>query len=148
MRFLPCLAVAILALSCSDNTEPAGGASASSVTKTVGPDGATIEVGGATVTIPRGALTTPVDITIAASDAGPPEGFIALSKVFTCGPSGTTFAEPVVMSMPFNDNGQPSTMWWSTGADPTFKDVGGQPNGGKMSATVRHFSSGFVGRKK
>ena len=118
------------------------------MTRSVGPDGDTIVVQGATVTIPKGALAKSVEITISASNAGPPDGFVALSPVFKCEPSGTDFAQPVTMKMPFTDDGQPSTMFWSSGSDPAFKDVGGVAAAGTMTATVLHFSSGFVGRKK
>jgi hypothetical protein len=118
------------------------------VTRSVGPEGDTIVVQGATVTIPKGALTKQVEITISASEAGSPDGYVALSRVFKCEPSGTDFAQPVTMKMPFTDDGQPSSMFWSSGADPAFKDLGGAAAGGTMTATVLHFSSGFVGRKK
>jgi len=121
--------------------------SSSSVTKTVGPEGGVIEVGGATVTIPAGALAEAKPIVITATDQAPPPGFVALSKVFECGPTGTTFAVPVTMKMPFVGDAAGSTMFWSSGEDPTFKDVGGQASNGFMTATVRHFSSGFVGKK-
>jgi hypothetical protein len=117
------------------------------VTVPVGPEGNTIQVDGATVTIPKGALSTTVSITITSSDDGAPAGFTAISKIFKCEPSGTSFAVPVTMTMPFKDDGLPSTMFWSTGADPTFKDLGGTPTNGTMTATVMHFSSGFVGRR-
>jgi len=50
--------------------------------------------------------------------------------------------------MPFTDDGKPSTMFWSSGANPEFKDVGGEKVNGTMTATVMHFSSGFVAHKK
>jgi hypothetical protein len=136
----------LVSCSSSDDADTSGGGI---ITKSVGPDGATIEVGGATVTIPKGALTRSIDITISASDQGAPEGFTTLSKIFKCGPSGIDFAQGVTMKMPFNDDGQgPSSLFWSSGDDPTFKDLGGKAEGGAMTATVMHFSSGFVGRKK
>jgi hypothetical protein len=148
MRVVACFCFALV-LSCSESDpSPPVAEQPSSVKKSVGPEGETIVVGGATVTIPKGALSRPIDITISASDVGPSEGFVALSRVFKCEPSGTDFAQPVTMKMPFTDDGQPATMFWSTGADPTFKDIGGTPVAGTMTATVMHFSSGFVGRKK
>jgi hypothetical protein len=134
--------------SSSSSASSSSGTTAGSVTKTVGPDGAEILVDGATVTIPKGALTTNVEITISASSDPAPAGFEALSKVFKCGPSGTNFAQPVVMKMPFTDDGKPSTMFWSTNESPEFKDVGGEKVNGTMTATVLHFSSGFVAHKK
>jgi hypothetical protein len=38
-------------------------------------------------------------------------------------------------------------MFWSAGANPDFRDVGGEPSGGSITATVKHFSARFVGRK-
>jgi hypothetical protein len=119
------------------------------VTKPIGPEGGIIEVGGAVVTFPKGALATTTTITVAAQGGSAvPEGFVALSKVFKCEPSGTDFAQPVEMRMPFTDDGQGGTLFWSTGSDPTFKDLGGKVEGTTMVATIQHFSSGFVGRKK
>lgn len=147
MRLAFALATCLL-VSCSSDPENTTDDGSTSVKQAVGPEGGTIVVQGATVTIPKGALTKTIDITISTSDAGPPDGFVALSKVFVCEPSGTDFAQPVTMKMPFTDDGQAKTMFWSTGSDPTFKDVGGEAEGGTMTATVMHFSSGFVGRKK
>jgi hypothetical protein len=122
---------------------------ASAVTKTIGPEGGSILVGGATVTFPAGALTAPREITIAATDADAPAGFVKLSRVFECKPSGTTFAQNVSMRMPFVDDGQgPATMFWSTAEEPLFKDVGGRRDANTLTAEVTHFSAGFVGRKK
>jgi hypothetical protein len=137
-----------LVLSCSSDPETTGDTAPRSVTQTVGPDGGVITVEGATVTIPKGSLANGVDVTITASDDPPPDGFIALSRVIKCEPSGTVFAQPVTMKMKFVADGLASTMFWSTGGDPTFKDVGGVATNGTMSATVTHFSSGFVGRAK
>jgi len=151
MRFCRALSLCLLVACASDpasNEKVDAGAVSASVNQMVGPEGATIVIDGATVTIPKGALDRAVEIRISVGEAGPPEGFVALSKVFVCEPSGTDFAEPVTMKMPFADDGKPSSMFWSSGADPTFKDVGGVAENGTMTATVRHFSSGFVGRTK
>jgi hypothetical protein len=122
---------ALACLSCSSDPTPApvgtsgaGGAPAS-VMKTVGPEGEVIEVEGAKVTIPKGALASSVAITITASSDPAPAGFVALSRIFKCEPSGTDFAEPVTMQMPFTDDGKPKTMFWTSGGNPSFNDVGG-----------------------
>jgi hypothetical protein len=139
--------VAFLGLGCSATSSP-DDASPASVTQTIGPEGGVIVAGGATVTFPKGALAESKAITIRATDVVP-EGFVLASRVFQCEPSGTSFAQPVTMKMPFTDDGAGAlTMFWSTGADPTFKDIGGTVDGPTMTATVNHFSSGFVGRRK
>lgn len=146
MRSMRIFGVCLLLASCSATATNIGGES--TITQEVGPEGGTIVVRGATVTFPAGALADRKMITIRATENAPPAGYVALSRIFECGPTGTEFAQPVTMKMPFEDDGQPATMFWSAGADPTFKDLGGEKEGGTMTATVRHFSSGFVGRKK
>jgi hypothetical protein len=139
-------AALVLLAACSSDPAPAPGSGA--VTKTVGPEGGTIVVEGATVTIPEGALAASTSITISVSEAGPPAEFVALSRLFKCEPSGTDFAKPVTMQMPFTDDGRPSSLFWTSGADPSFRDLGGQASNGMMTATILHFSAGFVGRRK
>jgi hypothetical protein len=119
------------------------------VQKAIGPEGGTIEVGGAVVTFPMGAVSQSTMITISVQDpAMIPAGFTALSRLFKCEPAGTTFAKPVEMRMPFTDDGKGgASLFWSTGADPTFMNLGGTIEGTTMVATVQHFSAGFVGRK-
>lgn len=134
--------------SCSSSSPAVETASTGTATQTIGPEGGTIEVDGAKVTFPNGALRESKVITISTT-AEVPDGFIAVSKVFKCEPSGTDFAEPVTMTMPFTDDGKGAiTMFWSAGEDPTFNDIGGKTEGTFMTTTIRHFSAGFAGRKK
>jgi hypothetical protein len=127
----------------SSTTAPA------SSTQTIGPDGGSIVVGGATVTFPKNAVASATKITISEDDGALPAGFETLSHVFRCEPAGTTFSQPVTMQMPFTDDHKgAATIFWSTGADPTFNDIGGTVQNGTMVTTVQHFSSGFVGRRK
>jgi hypothetical protein len=150
---LAMLFAVLVACSSSDETNTSSSSSSSSggnaQTSTIGPEGGSIVVGGATVTCPKDAVAAPVSVTITEQEGGFPEGFETLSHLFKCEPSGTTFAHPVTMQMPFTDDKKgPATIFWSTGADPTFKDVGGTPTANKtMIATVKHFSAGFVGRQ-
>jgi len=138
--------VVLIACSSDDGATPSP---PSTQTMTIGPEGGSIVVGGATVTFPKDAVSSPTQITISEEADGFPEGFVALSHLFRCQPSGTNFAHPVTMQMPFVDDQKgPATIFWSTGADPTFKDVGGTVQGTTMITTVEHFSSGFVGRPK
>jgi hypothetical protein len=137
---------------CSGDDEPAPGSGQATplpakVTQTIGPEGGTIRLDGAVVTFPPGAVASPTAITIAATDEAPPAGFVARSRIYECGPSGLSFPEKVTMTMEFSPDGQPVTMFWSSGEDPSFKEVGGAPSGSTLSASVAHFSKGFVGRK-
>jgi hypothetical protein len=129
---------------CSSNSAPAPRPSA--VTETIGPAGGTILVDGATVTFPPNAVAAPTSITITETDEAPPPGYVALSRVYRCGPSGTTFAQKVTMAMSFRGDATGARIFWSSGIDPTFKDVGGVAEGTVMTTQIEHFSSGFVGR--
>jgi hypothetical protein len=156
MRRSLSLAASILALclgACSSSTASPSGTSVTTTNdtqqKAIGPEGGTIEVGGAVVTFPKGAVAQSTMITISVRQAtAVPAGFVALSSLFACEPAGTTFALPVEMRMPFTDDGKGGSLFWSSGADPTFNDLGGRIDGATMVATVQHFSAGFVGRKK
>ena len=139
---------ALFASSCSSSSSNTPSSSdATTVTQSIGPAGGVIEVSGAVVTFPKDSVTADTKVTISI-DPNVPDGFVALSKVFKCEPSGTTFLAPVEMRMPFIDDGKGGTLFWSSGTDPAFKDLGGRVDGKTVVATVQHFSSGFVGRKK
>jgi hypothetical protein len=147
--FFLAFASSVVTASCSSsssNTATAVSPDTTTITQPIGPTGGTINVAGATVTFPAGAVAADTKITISVDPAGVPAGYVALSKLFKCEPSGTEFAKPVEMRMPFTDDGKGGTLFWSSGADPTFKDLGGRIEGTTMVATVQHFSSGFVGR--
>src|SRR5678815_1090674 len=122
------IALALLT-ACSDeestNASSSSGGGKTSVTQTIGPDGGAIELDGAKVTFPPGALAADTSITIAATTETPPSGFTALSRIYSCAPTGLTFDPKVVMAMSFQADGKTPTMFWSSGTDPSFQDVGG-----------------------
>lgn len=153
-RFLS-IAIVITALGASacgsdgSSSTKVAGTSVEVSQQTIDAEGGSMHVGGAVITFPKGAVATATKVTITVEDGSKvPAGYVALSRLFTCKPSGTDFAVPVEMKMPFVDDGQGGTLFWSTGEDPTFKDLGGRVEGTTMIATVQHFSAGFVGRKK
>lgn len=140
--FLP-----VLAGCGSDSSTATTAAPGASVTKTIGPEGGTIVVDGATMTFPPGAVTTPTSITIAATTEAAPAGFAAISPIFRCEPSGTNFPVKVTMAMTFTGDPANARIFWSSAATPEFTDVGGTVSGTVMTTEVAHFSRGFVGRK-
>jgi len=140
--FAPIAALALVC--CSSSSSPASGGA---VTKTIGPEGGTIVVDGATVTFPANALASATSITITPTNEAPPAGITALSRIYRCEPAGTTFAQNVTMAMKFEGDATGATMFWSTGTETTFRDVGGTAENGVMTAQVAHFSAGLVGKK-
>lgn len=127
----------------------AAGTSAASkqATATIGPQGGVVEVAGATLTFAPGALPTMTSITLTATDEAAPDGFVALSKVFQCEPSGLDFPEGVTMRLTFQPDGMPVSVLWSSASNPSFVDVGGVVEGAQITAPIKHFSKGFAGRK-
>jgi hypothetical protein len=142
--------LALVAGGCSSSSSaPSTAAAPATVTQTIGPEGGQIVVDGATVTFAKSAVTSAQAITITASTTTAPDGFVALSRVYTCEPSGLNFGAQVTMQMQFTPDGSPATMFWSSATNPTFAELANvETSGNTMTATVAHFSSGFVGRRK
>lgn len=82
---------------------PVGGTPAGTV---IGPAGGTVTgPNGASVVIPPGALAADITITIEQTSAGSPRlpgGFSAAGAMFAFTPHGTTFAAPVMVTLPFD----------------------------------------------
>jgi hypothetical protein len=144
-QWIACALAATALASCSEDETTT---TTESATKTVGPEGGVLEVGGTTLTIPPSALAGATAITVSVGELTAPGEFVALSKVVKCEPTGTTFAVPATMRIPFQDDGLARTVFWSSQGDPTFKDIGGTAGNLAMTAEVRHFSAGFVGRRR
>jgi Stigma-specific protein, Stig1/ZU5 domain len=63
---------------------------------------------GASVQIPPGALSADTMITIVTSDAPPPPG--AVGRAYLFGPEGTTFEQPVTITLPYSTTALPAGM--------------------------------------
>jgi uncharacterized delta-60 repeat protein len=95
--------------------------------------------GGAKVEIPAGALAANTDIKIEQSNSGSPglpAGFMALGSMFAFTPHGTTFAVPVVISLPFDPSLLPS------GATPVLYKTNAQNQWEPVANAI--FASGTV----
>jgi hypothetical protein len=88
--------------------EPEGGARVAAlapgslISTSIGPSGGTLGAAGVTVTIPAGALSSDLLVTIQLTGEPGPDG--AVSQVFEIGPTGTTFALPVTVAFEYTDN--------------------------------------------
>jgi hypothetical protein len=69
------------------------------VTQTVGAAGGTVQTPGAVLTIPAGALSSNVVISVTPDAASVPPEFTAFSPVYRFEPSGTTFLTPVTITL-------------------------------------------------
>jgi hypothetical protein len=120
---------------------------AASVTKMVDTSGGTVTLNGATLVIPPGALSAPTDISIRDTGVDPPSTYTPYSHVFEFGPEGTSFAQPITVTLPFKGDTKLATLFWSkpSSLQTTGYDwIGGTVSGTTVSSHVSHFSKGFV----
>ncbi len=119
----------------------------------IGAGGGTISAGGVQLTIPPGALTENAAITVSVSPESVPSGYAAYSPLYKFEPSGLQFALPVTVSIPFtvaNDTANPSndprvaTLFWSRSGATGYERTAAAINNGVATASVTHFSTGFV----
>lgn len=148
-----CMTSLLLLAACSsggggDNTPPAGNTPPASGGG-VGPAGGVVTGAyGATVTVPAGALSSTVNIAIARESDNapsfPPIDVNAVGAVYEITPHGTTFSQPVTVSIPFDATQVPA------GSTPTLykADQGGEfvaipttVSGNMLVAQVTDFSN-------
>ncbi|HSY37930.1 MAG TPA: hypothetical protein VLA79_00340 [Polyangia bacterium] len=106
----------------------------------VGTSGGTVAQAGVTLAIPTSALSASTVITVATTP--PPSGYTLASEAYQFGPSGTTFAQPVAVTIPLTSATPGVHLFWSN-ASGGFDDVGGTVSGSSLTANVTHFSIGF-----
>jgi len=126
-----------------------GVAAATTQTMTIGTAGGTLDVEGATVVIPAGALASGVSITLTKTTETAPFGSMA-SAVYLLSPAGQTFLAPVAFTLHLSappPNGY-GIVWSKLGiATPTtINDFEFRPitlSGSDVSTTNTHFSKVF-----
>lgn len=121
---------------CAPVTSAVIGASGGTVTVTCGP------AEGASLVVPPGALAADVTITIAETDAatGMPAGFTAAGPNIDFGPSGTTFAVPVTVTVPATTAA--TSLFTRSGAGAPWTRIMGATGGATaVSGQTTHFSN-------
>jgi hypothetical protein len=79
------------------------------ITKTIGPAGGNVgDPSGTSVNVPAGALTSNTNITVAQTSAAAPAGTVLVGSAFDFGPEGTTFSQPVTITLPFDSTKIPT----------------------------------------
>jgi hypothetical protein len=131
-----------------DTSGTAGGAAGASSTgeggatpTMIGTTGGTVSASDVTLTIPADALTGDTPITIATTTS--PGGYTLASMAYQFGPSGTTFAQPVLVQIPLSAPTPGAHLFWSN-ASGGFDDLGGMVSGMTLTGMVTHFSIGFA----
>jgi hypothetical protein len=124
----------------SAGTASGASGSASSGATTVGTGGGTVMQQGVMLAIPAGAV--PADVAITVTPTSAPSGYLTASQTYQFGPDGTTFAQPVTVTIPLTTAG-PAHLYWSN-ASGGFDDIGGTISGSTIVGQVTHFSIGFA----
>lgn len=115
---------------------------------TIGAAGGLVQFGNLVfVEIPAGALAADTELTIAPVEATAPDGLTKVTGGFRFGPDGTTFAEPVAVTMVLGQAAPADVkLYWSkAGGASGFDALPTQlvAAGGAIKASVSHFSIGF-----
>jgi hypothetical protein len=118
---------------------------ATEVTQNVGPGGGTVSLtGGPSLAVPPGALDSVTAITIRKAAAGAPTG--ALGPLYEFGPDGEIFSVPVTISFPVAQGTAAAMVYWTKAGSATeFDALPTTLAGTTASASVTHFSHGYVG---
>ncbi len=120
-----------------------------SASSTIDASGGTLTIGegttAASLTIPAGALTSAVTVTMTQTTLACPMGYDCFSAVYDFEPAGTAFALPVTVSLPFQGSATTAALFWSrSGGLPGYERIGGAVQGSAVVAQVSHFSQGFT----
>jgi len=131
---------------CGDAADQgAPGSDDAGATASIGPSGGTVRARGVTLTIPSGALSSDVSISITEDPAGIPSGYHGLTPLYRFSPQGLTFAVPSTVQFTASAADTTAHVYWSQATNPGYDALGTSWLGNVASAQVSHFSAGFVG---
>jgi hypothetical protein len=99
--------------------------------------------GGAVIEIPAGALASDTTITIQQSGGAAPTG--AVGAVYDIGPSGTTFSQPVTVTLPVPAGTTDAAVWTRPAGAAHFTSLPTSVSGGVATAQASHLSVFVVG---
>ena len=139
------LLLVVAAFGCSDgHGDGPTGTGKSAMMMITAAAGGTVTLEGTTLSVPPGALAANTQITITSTTSAPPATFTSWSSpVFKFEPDGLTFSAPVSVTMTFTGSPVMPAVQWSTPSG-GFENRGGSVEGDLITASVTHFSQGFV----
>jgi cysteine-rich repeat protein len=125
--------------STDDGDSPSGGTS-------IGTSGGVVTEAGLTLSVPSGAVSTPVAITVEeASTITPPDGLMLVGPAYDLGPDGTQFSKPVLVTIELGSAAAEYdrlTLYHSsdgTSWDPAQNSMYNQP-AARITGYISHFS--------
>jgi hypothetical protein len=99
--------------------------------------------------VPPNALSEDTTVTVVEKPIEAPAGYAGLSNVFDIGPSGTTFATPSTLTLPYDENELPAgvsedglAIYYRTSAGGIWELVGGNVDktANTISVQINHLS--------
>jgi hypothetical protein len=142
--------LALIACSSSSSTSGPGGGDTDGgqppVTQTIGAAGGSVTAQGVELTIPPGALATDTAIAITPNAGAIPSGYTGLSQLYAFSPDGTVFQKPATVAFTLSGGTSPTVYWSNTSGG--YDALATTPTGRGVSASILHFSHGFVGEAK
>lgn len=117
-------------------------------TRVIGPQGGTLELGGAKVVVPARALREDTRVVLTELKTGAPDGFDGLSSVYEIGPVGIELARPLELSITaIVDPTHASLVLLSNDGAPP-ETTTGLVSGRVLTAQTPRFGRSFVGVRK
>jgi len=142
------LSLLVMGIACGGGD---GGGGSSPAGTDVGPAGGTVTgPNGAQVAIPAGALATTVRVAVAQSSSGAPSlpaGTLPAGAIYAFTPHGTTFAQPVALTVPFDAaslSGWLTPALLKTNGAGQWEEVAATVSGNTLTAAVTGFSWALV----
>ncbi len=145
------LFLAVLVSSCAQKNgtsfvEGPADAGPATVEVRVGEQGGKIVIEGAVLEIPPGAVDAGVQIRVTATTESAPRGFTNVTPVFKFEPEGLHFAIPVKVTLDVPPSAPAElNFYWSKDGTQGYDELSSTREGQAMSASVTHFSFGFLG---
>ncbi len=148
VRSRPVALLLLAAVACSGERERDGGNPSQPEQFVVGPSGAVFtSLDGVQIEVPAGALSSTITMTLSKTTLPAGNDLTPVSTVFEFKPSGTEFAVPVTLRIPYIGAGTQPLGFYYTGEDaPTILSAvaNAQIANGVGTAQVSHFSIGCV----
>ncbi len=105
--------------------------------------GGSFSIDGVRFAVPPGAVDRRVEIRVTSTDGPAPAGYALRSRLYRFEPEGLTFLGPVQLTIPFTTGGT-SEFYWSR-PQGGYERLASVLVGATLTASVTHFSTGFVG---
>jgi len=114
---------------------------------TIGEQGGTLEMEGATLVVPPGALDRPVEIVLAPSPEAPPDGYRLFTAAFRIQPEELVFAVPATLSLTITKPVQDETLVTVFGSyrPATFERLDARVVGGMATVELSRAGTFFAG---